>query len=124
MGRLELLHHPSLGVGVFFDVTLGRAQRDGLYHQQHPERTYDPNRLANLNLGFVAWDIGGGYTYFDPKTGHEFSAVAGVTYNLMNPYLQYQNGIDFHLDWAALSCCRFDGHPVKLIPPCARTQRG
>ena len=21
-----------------------------------------------------------------------------------------------------LSCCRFDGHPVKLIPPCARTQ--
>jgi hypothetical protein len=23
-----------------------------------------------------------------------------------------------------LSCCRFDGHPVKLIPPCARTQQG
>lgn len=23
-----------------------------------------------------------------------------------------------------LSCCRFDGHPVKLIPPCARTQLG
>ncbi len=21
-----------------------------------------------------------------------------------------------------VSCCRFDGHPVKLIPPCARTQ--
>jgi hypothetical protein len=66
-----------------------------------PSGTYDPNRLANLNLGFVAWDVGGGYTYFDPKTGHEFSAVAGVTYNLMNPYLQYQNGIDFHVDWAA-----------------------
>lgn len=66
-----------------------------------PSGTYDPNRLANLNLGFVAWDVGGGYTYFDPKTGHEFSAVAGITYNLMNPYLQYQNGIDFHVDWAA-----------------------
>ncbi|WP_316179674.1 MULTISPECIES: Eco57I restriction-modification methylase domain-containing protein [unclassified Bradyrhizobium] len=25
-------------------------------------------------------------------------------------------------DW--VSCCRFDGHPVKLIPPCARTQPG
>ncbi|WP_346658860.1 helix-turn-helix domain-containing protein [Bradyrhizobium sp. CW1] len=23
-----------------------------------------------------------------------------------------------------LSCCRFDGHRVKLIPPCARTQQG
>jgi hypothetical protein len=24
----------------------------------------------------------------------------------------------------ALSCCRFDGQLVKLIPPCARTQQG
>ncbi len=23
-----------------------------------------------------------------------------------------------------VSCCRFDGHQVKLIPPCARTQQG
>jgi hypothetical protein len=23
-----------------------------------------------------------------------------------------------------MSCCRFDGHPVKLILPCARTQQG
>lgn len=23
-----------------------------------------------------------------------------------------------------LSCCRFDGQPVKLIPACARTQQG
>ena len=66
-----------------------------------PSGTYDPNRLANLNLGFVAYDVGGGYTYFDQKTGHEFSVVGGFTYNLMNPFLQYQNGVDFHLDWAA-----------------------
>lgn len=66
-----------------------------------PSGTYDPSRLANLNLGFVAYDVGAGYTYFDPKAGHEFSAVGGFTYNLMNPYLQYQNGIDFHLDWGA-----------------------
>jgi hypothetical protein len=66
-----------------------------------PSGTYDPSRLANLNLGFVAWDAGAGYTYFDQKTGHEFSAVGGFTYSLMNPFLQYQNGIDFHLDWAA-----------------------
>ncbi|MHB0771635.1 SphA family protein [Bradyrhizobium sp. 1.29L] len=66
-----------------------------------PSGTYDPNRLANLNLGFVAYDAGAGYTYLDPKTGHEFSIVGGLTYNLPNPYLQYQNGIDFHVDWAA-----------------------
>lgn len=66
-----------------------------------PSGTYDPNRLANLNLGFVGWDAGAGYTYFDPKAGHEFSVVGGFTYSLPNRYLQYQNGIDFHVDWAA-----------------------
>jgi hypothetical protein len=54
-----------------------------------------------LNLGFVALDAGAGYTYLDPKAGHEFSVVGGFTYNFMNPYLQYKNGIDFHVDWAA-----------------------
>jgi hypothetical protein len=27
--------------------------------------------------------------------------VGGLTYSTINPYLQYQNGIDFHLDWGA-----------------------
>jgi len=66
-----------------------------------PSGTYDPNRLENLSLGYVAWDAGAGYTYLDTKTGHEFSVVGGFTYSLMNPDLQYQNGIDFHVDWAA-----------------------
>ena len=42
-----------------------------------------------------------GYTYLDTATGHEFSAVAGLTYNLENPSTNYKNGVDFHLDWAA-----------------------
>jgi hypothetical protein len=66
-----------------------------------PSGTYDPNRLANLSFGFPAIDVGAGYTYLDPKTGHEFSVVGGLTYSAINPYLQYQNGIDFHLDWGA-----------------------
>jgi hypothetical protein len=41
------------------------------------------------------------YTYFDPQTGHEFSAVVGATYNLINPATQYKNGFDGHLDWGA-----------------------
>jgi hypothetical protein len=46
-------------------------------------------------------DAGGGYTYLDPKKGHEFSAALGFTYNFENPDTDYQNGIDVHLDWAA-----------------------
>jgi hypothetical protein len=65
-----------------------------------PSGTYDSTRLANLSPGFVAADSGFGYTYLDPKSGYEFSAVAGLTYSGTNSVLQYQNGIDFHLDWA------------------------
>lgn len=60
---------------------------------------YDATRLANLGLGHNAIDAGGGYTYFNPKTGYEFSAVLGFTYNLLNEHTQYQNGVDAHLDW-------------------------
>ena len=66
-----------------------------------PVGAYSPTRLANLGLGHGAIDGGGGYTYFNPQTGHEFSAVAGFTYNLKNQDTQYQSGIDFHVDWGA-----------------------
>ena len=57
--------------------------------------------MANLGLGHGAIDAGGGYTYFDLQAGNEFSAVVGFTYNFENPDTQYQNGVDFHLDWGA-----------------------
>ena len=66
-----------------------------------PVGAYDSSRLANLGIGHAAIDSGGGYTYLNPATGHEFSAVAGLTYNLKNQTTQYQNGIDFHVDWGA-----------------------
>ena len=44
---------------------------------------------------------GFGYTYFNPQTGNEFSAVLGFTYNLENQKTDYKNGIDMHLDWGA-----------------------
>ena len=66
-----------------------------------PVGTYDSSRLANLGIGHGAIDGGAGYTYFDPKTGHEFSAVTGLTYNFVNPSTDYQNGIDWHVDWGA-----------------------
>jgi hypothetical protein len=66
-----------------------------------PVGTYDSTRLANFGIGHGAMDGGVGYTYFDQKAGHELSVVTGVTYNLVNPSTDYQNGIDWHLDWAA-----------------------
>jgi hypothetical protein len=64
-----------------------------------PVGDYNPNRLSNLGIGHGAIDAGGGYTYFNPAAGQEFSAVAGFTYNFKNQDTQYQNGIDFHVDW-------------------------
>jgi hypothetical protein len=66
-----------------------------------PVGAYDSMRLANIGIGHGAIDAGGGYTYFNPQTGHEFSAVLGFTYNLKNQTTQYQNGVDMHLDWGA-----------------------
>jgi hypothetical protein len=66
-----------------------------------PVGAYSSASLSNIGIGHGVIDAGGGYTYFDPQTGHELSAVLGVTYNWMNPSTQYQNGVDMHLDWGA-----------------------
>jgi hypothetical protein len=66
-----------------------------------PVGNYNSTNLANLGIGHGAADGGAGYTYFDPKTGHEFSVVTGLTYNLLNPSTGYQNGVDWHVDWGA-----------------------
>jgi hypothetical protein len=64
-----------------------------------PVGAYNSSNLANVGIGHGAIDGGGGYTYLDAKTGREFSVVTGLTYNLINPSSDYQNGIDWHLDW-------------------------
>ena len=66
-----------------------------------PVGLYNSSNLANIGIGHGAIDGGVGYTYFDEKTGHEFSAVAGLTGNFENHSTNYTNGIDFHLDWGA-----------------------
>ena len=66
-----------------------------------PVGSYELTRLANLGIGHGAIDWGGGYTYLDPTSGHEFSAVTGLTYNVVNPSTNVQSGIDWHLDWGA-----------------------
>lgn len=66
-----------------------------------PTGAYQLGRLANVGTNHWSIDGGGGYTYFDPKKGHEFSIVGGLTYNFENPDTDYKNGIDSHIDFAA-----------------------
>ena len=66
-----------------------------------PVGSYDEDRLANLGIGHASLNGGFGYTYFNPATGNEFSVVPGLTYNFQNKHTDYQNGVDFHLDWGA-----------------------
>jgi hypothetical protein len=66
-----------------------------------PVGAYQSTRIANIGIGHGAIDAGGGYTYFNPQTGHEFSGVLGFTYNFENPDTKYQSGVDMHFDWGA-----------------------
>ena len=81
----------NFGVHNFMTYLTGNLTT-GVYHSQS---------IANLGIGHNAIDGGGSYTYFDQKTGREFSATLGFTYNFENEHTNYQNGIDMHLDWGA-----------------------
>lgn len=66
-----------------------------------PVGAYEVGRLANIGVNHWSLDAGAGYTYLDPKAGHELSIVGGLTYNFENEDTNYQNGVDGHIDWAA-----------------------
>ena len=55
-----------------------------------PAGAYQSSRLSNVGIGHGAIDGGGGYTYFNPATGREFSGVLGFTYNFINDATQYR----------------------------------
>ncbi len=58
-----------------------------------PVGSYEAGRLANLGIGHSGVDSGFGYTFFDQKSGNEFSAVLGFTYNFENQHTDCQNGV-------------------------------
>ncbi len=79
-----------------------------------PVGSYDPDRFAEIGIGHWAADLGGAYTCFDERSGLEFSATLGFTYNWENPDTHYRNGVDAHLDLAASKTLR-DGTGVGLV---------
>jgi hypothetical protein len=50
-----------------------------------PVGGYQRTSLSNISIGHYALDGGAGYTYLNPQTGYELSAVAGFTNNYTNP---------------------------------------
>lgn len=87
-----------------------------------PIGSYEKGRLANISTNHWSIDPGGGYTYFDTRTGREFSAAGGLTYNFENPDTHYRNGIDGHIDGSVTvflrtSACRPGG---LLLSPTER----
>ncbi len=101
-------HHQRHDMGLWGSVSAirialecRRPQLHDLHHGDIPIGAYQSTRLSNIGIGHGAIDAGGGYTYFNPQTGHEVSGVLGFTYNLINNSTQYQNGVDLHFDWGA-----------------------
>ena len=94
-----LLAFGDEAIEVLLDDRLGELRyylpRDLL---DHFARKFGRLRISGAR-GDLAVDFGGGYTYFNPQTGHEFSGVLGFTYNMTNTDTQYKNGIDMHFDW-------------------------
>ncbi len=88
-----------------------------------PIGAYDSSRLANLGIGHAAIDWGGGYTYFNPQSGHEFSAVTGFTYNFENPDTDCTNGISWHVDWGASQFLRKQVHVGLVVLLLSATHR-
>jgi hypothetical protein len=56
------------------------------------------------NIGFNRWalDVTPGVTWFDPKSGAEFSTAASFTFNWENPDTDYKTGTEFHLEAALM----------------------
>jgi hypothetical protein len=65
-----------------------------------PVGAYEVGRLANIGTNHYSIDAGGAYTYFNQKSGLEYSSTLGVTYNFQNNDTNYRNGVDSHLDVA------------------------
>jgi hypothetical protein len=65
-----------------------------------PTGWYASNSLAFMGLNRPGFDIKGGYTFLSTQTGTEFSAAAGITFNLRNTASNYQSGDELHIEAA------------------------
>ena len=80
----------------------GRSYQKAWFSIYAPTGTYNVNDFVNTSLNHWAFEFDYAYTFLDPKTGLEFDAAPGYTFNTVNAATDYQSGQEFHLDYAAL----------------------
>jgi hypothetical protein len=72
--------------------------RVGLYA---PTGDYEAGQLANQGKNFWSIEPTAAMVYLDPKTGREFSAFFGVTFNEENDDTNYKSGTQAHMELTA-----------------------
>ena len=66
-----------------------------------PTGDYDVSKVVNIGRNYWAFDTVGAVTYFDPRSGTEFSVAPGLMINTRNNATDYRTGTEFHLDFTA-----------------------
>lgn len=66
-----------------------------------PTGDYDLNDTVNIGRNYWAFDTIGAMTYFNTKTGTEFSVAPGIMVNTRNQATDYRTGTEFHVDFTA-----------------------
>src|SRR6516162_7529788 len=63
-----------------------------------PTGEYRLGELAPAGKNFWTFEPLLGFTYLNPKTGWETSALTGIDFNTINHATHYKSGDDFHVD--------------------------
>lgn len=64
-----------------------------------PVGDYDVSDLANTGLNYWTFETDLMVTYFNDKTGQDYSIVIGYGYNTENDDTDYKTGDEFHVDY-------------------------
>jgi hypothetical protein len=80
----------------------GRSNQKAWLTVYAPTGEYNVKSFVNTSLNRWAVEFDYAYTFLDMKTGREFDAAPGYTFNFENPATNYTSGQEFHVDLAAL----------------------
>ncbi len=89
---------PTLGMSLGWNKNYWSWNISGLANI--PIGHYRKNQLSNLSYHHWGLDLTSAVTYFNPQTGWDLSAAAGITYNHKNRKTQYKTGNEGHIELA------------------------
>lgn len=98
-------HRVALASPLLSPLTLGWHK--GRSHQRVslvaylPLGSFNERRIVDTGSNRWAVEVDYAYTFKDPRTLREFTAVPGYTFCFENPATHYTSGQEFHIDYAA-----------------------